>query len=310
MALVETDGILLVDKKEGQTSYGVVKAVKSAMGRSRGQKVGHAGTLDPFATGLLVILLGQGTKLSRFIMSQHKVYLATVRLGVETDTFDHTGTVVRTCSVSDLSEAYIREKARAFVGTTEQTPPMYSAVKYKGERAYRLARQGLKAPLRKRNVTVHSLRVLSITLPDVVIEVACSSGTYMRSLASDLGGQLGVGGRLQCLRRLTCGSFNVKDALPSDRISKEGPHHFREKIIPLREALPEIREIEVDAVLAQKVRQGYKPNWELSHLSARSDRDTGGPIKLITDGKLVAILERRKGRNGSRHKARTMRVFH
>ena len=178
------DGILLVNKIKGETSHDVVKKVKAAFGL-KNCKVGHAGTLDPFATGLLIILLGQGTKLSRFIMSEDKVYRGTMRLGVETDTLDCTGSVVHKVTVSELGIEQIREKARQFVGEIEQLPPVYSAVKYKGTRAYKLARRGEEMSLKKRNVTVYSLRILSVDLPDVTMEVRCSSGTYIRSLAAD-----------------------------------------------------------------------------------------------------------------------------
>ena len=146
------DGILLVDKEEGKTSYGVVRKVRAAFAKSDVKKVGHAGTLDPFATGLLIILLGQGTKLSSFLMSERKVYLATIRLGIETDTMDPTGQVARTSPIPALSIEQIQEKANCLVGHREQVPPIYSAVKYKGTRAYKLARKGVKFDLKSKKI--------------------------------------------------------------------------------------------------------------------------------------------------------------
>ena len=149
------DGIILTDKGHGETSHGVVKKVKALFRGGTPVKVGHAGTLDPFATGLLIILLGQGTKLSQFIMSGEKVYVATVELGVETDTLDPTGKVLRTSRVPELGPEFIRERAERFVGKILQVPPAYSAIRYKGTRAYKLARSGQDIELKAREVIVH-----------------------------------------------------------------------------------------------------------------------------------------------------------
>ena len=138
----------------------MVRKIKGLLGGARGPKIGHAGTLDPFATGLLVILVGEGTKLSPFLLFSDKVYRGTMRLGVETDTLDLTGSVVRTSEVPDFKPEEIREEARKFEGEIEQVPPRYSAVKHKGTRAYKLARKGLAVTLNKRRVTVHFLRIL------------------------------------------------------------------------------------------------------------------------------------------------------
>ena len=305
------DGILLIDKTEGETSHDVVKKVKSALGL-KGCKVGHAGTLDPFATGLLIILLGQGTKLSRFIMSEGKVYLGTVRLGVETDTLDGTGSVVRTGTVPELEIEQIRERARRFVGEIEQVPPVYSAVKYRGTRAYKLARRGVEMTLKKRNVTVYSLRIHSVDLPDVTIEVRCSSGTYIRSLAADLGKGLGPGGHLKSLRRLASGAFKADDALSSrNLVTKDGASFsvLRDKVIPLRAALPGMREIDVGDLLAKKVRHGYQPAWE--ELAGGWDMTgfEGGNVKLVSEGELVAIMKANKSEGVDYGKVRIERVF-
>ncbi|MCP4665904.1 MAG: tRNA pseudouridine(55) synthase TruB, partial [Deltaproteobacteria bacterium] len=261
MGRIGPDGILLIDKEEGQPSYGVVKEVKSALKGSQVGKVGHAGTLDPFATGLLIILLGQGTKISQWVMSQDKIYLATMRLGVETDTLDPTGQVVRTSVVPDLDPGFIREKSRSFIGPIEQVPPRFSAVKYKGTRAYKLARRGMAVDLKKRTVMVHSLSILSVNLPDVTMEIRCSSGTYVRSLAADLGRVLGPGGHLGSLRRLASGSFEVRNALKQSEIRAGGGPALLDRVIFLRAALPQAPEIDVDRQTARKVRQGGRPDW-------------------------------------------------
>ena len=303
----QTDGILLVDKNEGETSYEVVRRVKSVLKVS---KVGHAGTLDPFATGLLIILLGRGTKLSPFIMSETKVYLGTMRLGLETDTLDSTGRVVRKSTVPDLSLKDIREKAENFVGDIEQTPPLFSAVKHRGTRAYKLARRGEAVALKKRTVTIFSLKVLSVDLPDVTLEIKCSSGTYIRSLAADLGEALGPGGHLKSLRRLACGSFDTKDAICSKEIlaGNKDPLLW-DKVIPLRRALPEMGEIEAEHDIAEKIRHGYKP--ALQGLADGLDLAgcEGTHLKLISQGELVAVMKVTKCGRGSHGRLDLVRVF-
>jgi len=304
------DGILLIDKHEGETSYDVVKGIKHAFNAHKALKVGHAGTLDPFATGLLIILLGQGTKLSNFLMAGEKNYLATIRLGVETDTLDPTGRVVRTSVVPQLTPADIRSKAKAFVGKIEQTPPRFSAVKYKGTRAYKLARKGLDVDLKKRFVTVYSLQILSVQLPDITMKVTCSRGTYIRSLAADMARELGSGGHLSSLRRIAIGSFEVNDALSSSVLSQTGVHSLlRGKIIPLRAAIPGMHEIQVGEPLAKKVRNGYQPTLkELNKgLSVPDCKD--GYVKLMSDDDLVAIMKLKENGGIGYERLKIERVF-
>ncbi|HBF42066.1 MAG TPA: tRNA pseudouridine(55) synthase TruB [Desulfobacteraceae bacterium] len=301
-----TDGILLIDKDEGETSYSVVRKVKLSIAA---KKVGHAGTLDPFATGLLIILIGQGTKLSNYIMSEDKVYFATLRLGVETDTLDSTGRVLRISSVPDLSPESIQEKTRGFVGNIEQTPPVYSAVKYKGTRAYKLARRGIKITLKKRKVIVYSLRILSVSLPDIIMEIVCSSGTYIRSLGADLGTELGPGGHLVTLRRLAGGFFNVKDALSSNEILDEGKRkQLQKKIIPLKNAIPGMREIDVQENMADKVRHGNQPKWK--ELGSNFAGNKNEYVKLVKGSELVAIVKTKKNGRGDNGKIKIERVFY
>lgn len=211
--MVETwDGVLMVDKEEGETSFSVVRKVKRLLDVG---KVGHAGTLDPFATGLLLVLVGQGTKLSPYLMAGEKTYLGTLTLGIETDTLDRTGRITAVKPVPELDPELVRERAKAFVGETEQTPPSFSALKVQGKRAYSLVRKGLPVTLEKRRVRIMELAILSLDPPDVTFRVVCSSGTYVRSLAADLGKELGVGAHLKALRRIAIGPYGVEDALPS-----------------------------------------------------------------------------------------------
>jgi tRNA pseudouridine55 synthase len=300
------DGILLVDKNEGETSHEVVKKVKTALNRGRRYKVGHAGTLDPFATGLLVVLLGQGTKISRFMMSGEKEYLATLELGIETDTLDPTGTVTARRNVPELSLERIREAARNYEGEIRQRPPAFSAVKHQGKRAYKLARKGFPVTLAERTVSVYEVSIISVDLPDIKMRVRCGSGTYIRSLAADLGLDLGPGGRLKSLRRLKNGPFDVTDAVNSRNIWAGA--QFQRWVIPMTEALPDMNEIELGETLAKKVRQGYQPSWdELGGMEGPRQLD-GDYIRLVSSDGLLAIV--RKNHGGDVHeKVKFERVF-
>lgn len=305
-----TDGIVLIDKEEGETSYSVVKKVKSALGGLKNGKVGHAGTLDPFATGLLIILIGQGTKLSPYIMSESKVYLSTMMLGVETDTLDHTGRVVRVSTVPGLRQEYIQEQAQSFVGDIEQIPPIYSAVRYRGLRAHKLARKGIMVELQKRKVSVQSFRIVSVCLPYVSMEVKCSSGTYIRSLAADLGTVLGPGGHLKSLRRLASGSFEAQDAISSKEFSRKDCRFLlRNKMIPLWAALPNMPEIKVDEFFANKVRHGYQPTWKELNESLDLTGLKGGHVKLQRDSELVAVIRITRSEEVGDGKVKIDRVF-
>jgi len=288
------DGILLIDKHEGETSYGVVKKARRLL---KIRKAGHAGTLDPFATGLLIILLGQGTKLSRFLMAGKKTYLATVKLGLETDTLDSTGREVRVHAVPELTLKQIQETAARFVGDIEQVPPAYSAVKYEGQRAYKLARKGVFVNLRSKAVTVYSFDVLSVQLPDVQVKVTCSSGTYIRSLAADLARALGSGGHLIALRRMSSGLFNVQNALSSAAISpKQGRAFLVDKIIPLRGALPGMCEMAVGEEIAKKIRRGHQPSWSELNAGFPIAGCEGGYVKLVRENELVAVARMQESR--------------
>jgi tRNA pseudouridine55 synthase len=293
------DGVLLVDKEEGETSFAVVRKVKKLL---RVSKVGHAGTLDPFATGLLLVLIGQGTKLSPYLMAGDKTYLGTLTLGIETDTLDRTGRVTSVKPVSELAPELVRDKVKAFVGETEQTPPSFSALKVQGKRAYSLARKGLPVALEKRRVRIEEWSILSLDLPDVGFRVVCSSGTYVRSLAADLGKALGVGAHLKALRRTAVGSHRVEDALGSGDMGSASETVYA-RIISMRDALPHLPEVQVDATTALRVRRGYQPAWEdLGKKAPFSQKD----VKLVSGPDLVALVRLEPGAKGQ---LRVSRVF-
>jgi len=302
------DGIILIDKPEGESSFSVVRRLRKTL---KIRKAGHAGTLDPFASGLLVMLLGQGTKLSAYLMGQVKSYRATVRLGIETDTMDPTGRIVRSRPVPALEPDDIREKAQRFEGNIEQVPPAFSALKLKGKRAYALARMGIPVALKKRRVTIHSLEIVSVDLPDFTFLVTCSGGTYIRSLAADLGKAMGTGGHLKALRRLSSGPFSVKEAL---KLEKGDPvlsqSALEQTIIPLGDALPGMIGAQVDDRTAEKIRNGYQPQWQdLQKASSWPDFYEGN-MKLMTGTALVAILKARWDSRMPEGWLRVVRVFH
>jgi tRNA pseudouridine55 synthase len=299
------EGVLLLDKEEGESSFSPVRRVGKFLNL---KKVGHAGTLDPFATGLLVVLLGQGTKLFPFLMAGRKRYCATLRLGIETDTLDLTGRVIRVRPVPVLDPDEIREKARLFLGEVEQSPPSFSAVKHEGRRAYELARKGIRVDLKKRRVRIHHLKVLSADLPDLTLIIECSSGTYIRSLGADLGEALGTGAHVRALRRLASGSFTVQEAVRLGDFSPEALEAvLMGKIIPLKEALPDVREQEIDPDIALRIRNGYQPNWKELSWDAPP---TEGLIKLVSGPELVALAEVPKYPEPEEVRLELLRVFH
>jgi tRNA pseudouridine55 synthase len=302
------DGILLVDKKVGETSFSVVKKVRGVLGL---KKVGHAGSLDPFATGLLIILLGQGTKLSSYLMAGEKAYQGTIHLGIETDTLDSEGLVTQVRDVPSFHMEQIQGVIQTFMGEVEQTPPIYSALKFKGKRAYALARQGMSVVLPKRMVRIPSIEILSVEIPEITIRIRCSGGTYIRSLAADIGSALGTGAYLKSLRRLSSGHFHVKDAIESDSIQDLGPYEdLAVHMISLNDSLPGIKELRVDDPMSRKIRNGYRPRRE--DVLAQSDLfdDYAGLVKLVNGSTLIAIMEVKQPDNEDRDWVKKIRVFH
>ncbi len=202
-------GLLNVDKPAGMTSHDVVQQVRRLAGQRR---VGHAGTLDPLATGVLLVCLGRATRLVEYLVDRPKVYEATVRLGQETDTYDADGAVVRERPVA-VTPAEVTAALALFRGEIEQVPPMYSAVKRDGQPLYRLARQGIEVARPPRTVTIYELTLLEATLPTIRLRVRCGAGTYIRAIAHDLGQALGCGAHVSALRRTAVGDFGVETAV-------------------------------------------------------------------------------------------------
>jgi len=248
------DGFVIVDKPENMSSARVVARVKAAL---EAKKVGHTGTLDPFATGILVCCINRATRLARFFLEGNKTYAATLCLGIETDTQDATGAVVSENRVADLDEKRIADVFQRFRGWISQIPPAYSALKHKGVPLYKLARQG--KPVRKpaRKVHIADMRILEMDLPHIRFEVHCSAGTYVRTLCADIGTALGCGGHLKTLQRTASSGFGLEDALSLadvEQLAARGelaPH-----VIPMADALKGMPTVVADTGLVAKIAHG------------------------------------------------------
>ncbi len=223
------DGALLVDKPAGPTSHDVVDAIRRTF---RIKKVGHAGTLDPAATGLLIIMLGRGTKLSEKLMADDKVYAGAIRFGEATDSYDADGRITATQPVPPLTVEQLNEAARSFLGDQFQVPPMVSAVKKEGVPLYKLARKGIEVERKPRLIHIYSFSFADYQEPLGYFRIVCTKGTYVRSIAHELGQQLGCGAHLASLRRLVSGKFDVKDAISFEDLTQLSKSDLEARVIP------------------------------------------------------------------------------
>jgi tRNA pseudouridine55 synthase len=223
------DGAILVDKPAGPTSHDVVDNVRRHFGI---RKAGHAGTLDPAATGLLVLLLGRGTKLSEKLMADDKVYSGTMKFGETTNSYDADGELVASLPVPPMTVDEVNAAAEAFLGDQMQTPPMVSAIKKDGVPLYKLARKGVEVERKPRLIHIYSFRFTNYNEPFGDFRVACTKGTYVRALAHELGQKLGCGAHLATLRRLVSGKFDVADALQYEELLKLSNNQLQNLVIP------------------------------------------------------------------------------
>jgi len=277
-------GIIIVDKPPGITSHTAVKRVQKAL---KLRKVGHAGTLDPFASGVLIVCINEGTKLVQFLMNEEKEYEAVLRLGVETDTQDVTGRIIREDKSVRVATARLMSVFQRFQGSITQVPPMYSAVKHLGVPLYRLARQGKEVARPKRDVVVRELSISAIELPRVFFRVVCSKGTYVRTLASDIGKGLGCGATLEMLKRVRSGNFLLEHALALDAVAEKTLEEIKTRwLIPLPKALSSVPAIKIDDVLASQVRQG--------RIITRKDLQDQGLSFSPNPKKTLSILDSRE----------------
>ncbi len=301
------NGILVVDKPEGITSYDVVREMKSGI---KGAKIGHLGTLDPLATGVLPILLGEGTKLAPFLEGGTKVYEATIHLGVTTDTQDKEGKKLRAVDLDgyDLSHRRVEEVIQRFKGEIRQLPPMYSALKHKGRPLYKLARRGEEVRREPRKVEVYEFQVKGIDPPYVHLYIECSKGTYIRTLAHDIGQNLGCGAHLVELRRTQSGPFSLKDAFLLEDVKElMEKGELEKRILTLSQALDFFPGVEVGEDLALRIHQGQSITLDRSPLGCNGD---GGLVRvlLVEDGGLVAVGRIERGKKGLL--LRPLRAFH
>lgn len=249
-------GFLNINKSQGLTSHDVVAVVKRELRRRTGQKikVGHAGTLDPMATGVLIVCVGSATRLSEYVMASEKGYRARVKFGEVTDTYDADGEIIATHTVDHLTEAMIRETLPGFIGDIDQLPPMYSAIKVDGKKLYELAREGKEIERNPRQVHIASIKLIDCHLPECDLLVTCGSGTYIRSLAFDIGEKLGVGAHLTALERVRSGAFAVEKAVSIDTLS--GVSDWQQYFIHPLDALSDWPQVIVDDLEADHLRHG------------------------------------------------------
>lgn len=295
------EGILLVDKPIGMSSHALVSRVRRALGH---RKIGHAGTLDPDATGLLVLGVGRATRLLGYLTASEKSYTSVIRLGVSTDTDDAAGEVQSRTSCAGVTDEEVRRALADQVGDIDQVPSSVSAVKVDGRRAYARVRAGETVALPPRRVRIHSLEVAGISRSnpdpgdgpdleaiDVAIEVRCSAGTYIRAIARDVGRLLGVGGHVVELRRIDSGAFTVADAHRIEDIEVAG-QECRRWLIPLREAAARsLPTVEVAEPVASAIRHGRVVPWP-----DPAQPQAGSAVALVDDSRLVAIAECVEGR--------------
>lgn len=278
------NGILLVDKSQGLTSHDVVAQVRRA---ARQKKVGHAGTLDPMATGLLALALGQATRTLEYLTDHDKVYEATVRLGQTTTTYDAEGEIVREHAGALPDRAAVEIALERFRGAIWQVPPLYSAIKQGGEALYAKARRGETVEIAPRPVTLYHLTLTAWEPPCAGLHVVCSKGTYIRSLAHDLGELLGVGGHLSALRRTASGSFTLAHAYPLATVTATPAAELERLLLPIGSGLEALPPLLVNAEQITALRHG----------KALPAQDGSGLVRALDSaGRLIAILRWREGR--------------
>jgi tRNA pseudouridine55 synthase len=280
------DGILLVNKPPGISSATAVARVKRTLAAD---KVGHLGTLDPFAAGLLPLCLEEGTKVAPYLNTADKSYVGVVRLGVTTDTLDVTGTVVESAPPPPLETSEIEMLAREFTGAIDQVPPAFSAIKRGGRRMYELARKGTAPALEPRSVVIHELRLDVVDGERIRMTLKCSKGTYVRALARDLGARLGCGGVLETLVRTGFGPFTLEQAVELDALDARTAAPL---LVSLEQALAHLRRFAVDREAAAGLRAGRQKALETLGVA----RSAGERASIVDpDGRIIAVAADRDG---------------
>ncbi|MFC2042132.1 tRNA pseudouridine(55) synthase TruB [Chloroflexota bacterium] len=282
------DGILNINKPWGKTSFSIVAIVRRLTGERR---VGHAGTLDPAATGVLPVCLGRATRVVEFLVDAAKTYLAQIELGITTDTYDATGEITQRGDPSNVNRENLEAALDSFRGSIQQTPPMYSAIKHHGQPLYELARAGIKVERKSRPAKIYRLEILDWQPPIVTIEVECSKGTYIRSLAHDLGQSLGCCASLKNLVRLKCGIFGIENAVSLPQLEDAFHHGYWQRFLyPMDIVLQEWRAIIVSNTTEDTIKKGVSVDL----LNNSSREITGQPEQYCRaynlDGRFIAVL--------------------
>ncbi|WP_300457750.1 tRNA pseudouridine(55) synthase TruB [Desulfobacula sp.] len=282
-------GLLPIHKPEGISSARVVARVKRLLGA---KKAGHTGTLDPFATGLLLCGINQGTRISRFFLEGHKRYTARICLGVETDTCDLTGNPTFTAPKNSLDTLKTEDVAAAivsFAGLQDQIPPAFSALKHEGQPLYKLARQGIKIQKPPRQIEIYDIQILDMELPYIDVDVFCSAGTYIRTLAFDIGRKLGCGAHLSKLCRTQSSAFTLETAIDLEALERLDKTSAEQRIVPLADCLDFMPKISVDESIAKKIQYGQRLTIdEIGPPPAGPDQS----IRLIDENyQLLAIIQ-------------------
>ncbi len=271
----DCNGALIINKPVGPTSHDLVYRCRKILGR--GIKVGHTGTLDPFASGVLVIVTGQATRISSYIQSSDKEYIAEIRLGQETDTYDREGSIVSEKPVPHLDDKILESALNCFRGRLQQVPPMFSAIKINGERLYKAARRKETVERPPRNIEIFSLDLLDKSGPLLQLKIKCSTGTYIRSLAFDLGRKIGCGAHLSSLVRTRSGSFTLADSCTLEKMA-EDPYRV---LVPMNDLLPEIPAIELTGAEAGFITTGRPVSKKIPA--------EAGEFRLFHQGNLLAL---------------------
>jgi len=301
------NGIVVIDKPLGKTSHDVVMDVKKALGV---KKAGHTGTLDPLATGVLPVCINEATKLAPFFSLDTKEYHVTMLLGVQTDTQDIEGRIIASVEPPPIGLSEIKNVINRFIGKIEQTPPRYSAIKFRGKALYKWARNGIHIDAQPRMIEIHSIDILELKLPYVIFNVSCSKGTYIRSLCSDIGDALGCGACLSELRRMRSGRFVENVAVSLQEVDANN-------VISMVDALPDFPFVPVDHAFAGKLRTGYQPVVETFGLCHMPFINAGDMIMLTDEShRLVAIARMLYSSDqfgeleGNTQAMKILRVFH
>lgn len=272
------NGIIVINKHKGCTSHDIVYKVKKICN----EKVGHTGTLDPMATGVLPLLIGKGTLCSKYLINHDKIYRATIQLGIETDTLDAEGTIIDNKEVSDeiLKEEYIINVLNTFLGKQEQVPPMYSAIKVNGKKLYQYAREGKSIEVQSRNIEIYNIKLLEVNKENkqIKFEVHCSKGTYIRSLCNDISKKLGTIGHMIELQRVQVGEFNISNSVTLEQI-QNNPNELKKYLITIEDIFKDKENINLDNKKLQLFLNGVQLNTNKEE----------GIYKIYNDNKFIGI---------------------